>query len=259
MDRKIENKKKINNDEVALLFSGGIDSTLAASILALKGYKVHLLIMDNGVLNKEKITKYRYNELRKIFPNNIVCWKKLNCKKLFINLAIKNLDDNFKKYKSNLFCLGCKLSIHTVGLIYCLENNINNIADGYTFYQHTLVEQNPEIVYIVRNFDKKYNIKYLNPVYEYKSKNDVKEELLDLFLYTKSLEQICALSPAFGRVGIEIDIKDAIKYTEDKLDVCKEYIDNYFDMRSCDIDKFSSYYENDNIDLNVKDCFQIKK
>jgi len=222
---------KHNKNEVALLFSGGIDSTLATVALALKGYEIHLLTMNNGVLNKNEFTESRYNELKEIFPENIVNWKKLICRKLFIEIALENLDENLKTYNSNLICLGCKLSMHTVGVTYCLENNIKIIADGYTRYQSYLAEQVPESIDILKKFDLNFEIEYINPIYFYDNKVEVKKELEDFGLYTKSLESMCALSPAYGVLGKDFSVDDVIRFTKDKLEICEQYILDYMVKR----------------------------
>lgn len=232
--------------EVALLFSGGIDSTLAAVILSLKDYKIHLLTMDNGVSDKSKYTEDRYNDLKELFPNNIVTWKRLICKKLFIDIAIEDIDKNMKKYRSNLLCLGCKLSMHTVGLTYCLDNNIKNIADGYTQYQNYLAEQVPESIELVKNFDGELGINYINPVIDYKSKVDVKKELLDFGLYTKSLESECTLARAFGKLNRDFTVDEVVRFTADKLKICEQYILDFLVKRS-KIDYKQKIEEIDNV------------
>ena len=213
--------------------------------------------MDNGVLNTQKFVEQRYKKLKKLFPDNIECWKKLICKKLFINLALKDLDNNFRKCNSNRTCLGCKLAMDTSGIIYCLENDIQIRADGYTSYQSMLVEQASESFDLVKKFDEQFGIKYINPVYHYKSKVDVKEDLLDLGLYTKSLEKICGVSSAYGKIGIDIHIEDVIRYTKDKLYICEIYIKEYFEKRSKEIENKTNDFSEISKNTHVMDSIEI--
>ncbi len=54
-----------NEDDVALLFSGGRDSSLACAVLAKKGYKIHLLTFNNGAIINLDLAEQRYKELDK--------------------------------------------------------------------------------------------------------------------------------------------------------------------------------------------------
>jgi PP-loop superfamily ATP-utilizing enzyme len=189
----IYSKKKT----VALLFSGGRDSSLACGVLAKKGYKIHLLTFNNGATIRQDLAEHRYKELSEKFPDAIIKRAIIPSYGLFKDLGLKNLEKDIKKYETNLICMGCKLSMHVISLIYCLENDIPIIADGYTDYQKKWIEQMPEAIEAVKKFHEEYHIKYINPVYSESSKEQVKDKLLKFGLSTKSLEGSCLFGGTF--------------------------------------------------------------
>jgi len=55
----------MNKKAQVVLFTGGRDSTLTASLLMTKGIPVFLLSADSGASIHRKVTKYRIKELYK--------------------------------------------------------------------------------------------------------------------------------------------------------------------------------------------------
>lgn len=216
-----------NNDTVALLFSGGRDSSLACVMLAKKGYKIHLLTFNNGTIINLDLAERRYKELEKIFPDTIIARKVIPSYGLFKEIALIPIEKDFKKYENNLLCMGCKLAMHVISLIYCLENKISIIADGYTYYQRTWIEQMPEAIQAVRKFHGEYKVKYVNPVYDQNSKEQVKKKLFSLGLSTKSLEGSCLLGSTFTIPPPE----KVVAYIEEKLPFCRDYIQTHFNEK----------------------------
>lgn len=215
------NKKK---KSVVLLFSGGRDSSLACAVLAKKGYKIHLLTFNNGTTTNLSLAERRYKELDKRFPDAIIARKVIPSYGLFKEIALTSIEKDFKKYETNLLCMGCKLAMHVLSLIYCLENKVSIIADGYTEYQRTWVEQIPQAIQTVRKFHEEYKVKYVNPVYDQNSKDQVKKKLFSFGLSTKSLEGSCLLG---GTFSIPSPAK-VVAYIKEKLPFCRNYIKAYF-------------------------------
>jgi predicted subunit of tRNA(5-methylaminomethyl-2-thiouridylate) methyltransferase len=217
-----------NNDNVvALLFSGGRDSSLACAMLAKKGYKIHLLTFNNGTIINLDLAEQRFNELEKRFSGTIIAREVIPSYGLFKEIALIPIEKDFKKYETNLLCMGCKLAMHVLSLIYCLENKIQIIADGYTEYQRTWIEQMPEAIHAVRKFHEEYKVKYVNPVYDQNSKEQVKKKLFSLGLSTKSLEGSCLFGGTFSIPPPE----KVVAYIEEKLPLCRNYIKTHFNEK----------------------------
>lgn len=229
--KPIGSKKNTSNSKaktVALLFSGGRDSSLACGVLAKKGYQIYLLTFNNGITIRQDLADNRYEELFKKFPDAIIKREIIPSYGLFKDLGLKNLEKDIKKYETNLICMSCKLSMHVISLIYCLENDIPTIADGYTDYQKKWIEQMPEAIEAVKRFHEEYDIKYINPVYSETSKEQVKDKLMKFGLSTKSLEGTCL----FGGTFSIPEPHRVVSYIEDKLPQCRRYIKSHFDEKT---------------------------
>lgn len=194
---------------------------MAACRLAQNGKFVFPITCFNGVTINHHIAHGRYEEIRKRFPKNIGEHINIPTFGLFRKLALKTLEEDFKKYSSLLVCLGCKLSAFSCALKYCLENNIKTIADGYTYYQSSnYPEQKKEVIEILKNFSAELGVLYINPVYNQANFQDTKYELFDYGISTNSIEGVCVFSDTYS----EANTKDSTEYLYNRLDVCKEFI-----------------------------------
>jgi hypothetical protein len=232
---------------VSLLFSGGRDSSLTFVRLAQKGYKVHLLTFDNGAMARLDLSGFRMRELRRLFPDAIVCWKTIPVHGLFKRLALLFIEKDMRNYETNLICMGCKLAMHTRALIYCIENDIKYLADGYASHQRNWIEQMPEAIAPVRELHKEFGVEYVNPIYAYDDESLIASELYDLGMSTKSLEGTCL----FGGTYSIPSSTHVTSYVSEKLPLCREYIRNYFRVKNeplahgdewrsgeCDLEKY---------------------
>lgn len=207
--------------EVAILFSGGRDSSLAACIYALKGYKVHLLSFFSGIGIKSEISEYRFEELKTRFPENIVNRVFIPTFGLFRRIAILNIEEDFAKYKYNLILVGDKLAMHAAAIVFCLKNKVPLIADGSSGYQENMPEQMPEAIKEFRDFHNEYSIRYGTPIRHFQNDDEVKHTLMELGITTKSLEGISVFAESFSKPPPEV----LITYIEEKLPLCRQFID----------------------------------
>src|SRR6266545_4501134 len=86
--------EKPDGKHVAILFSGGRDSSLAACLLAIKGYQVHLLSFISGLGVKGEVSEYRVQELIERFPQNIVGRVRLPTFGIVRKIAILNIEND---------------------------------------------------------------------------------------------------------------------------------------------------------------------
>jgi predicted subunit of tRNA(5-methylaminomethyl-2-thiouridylate) methyltransferase len=162
--------------EIALMFSGGVDSTIAAAMLAEKYDKVHLLTYNNGYGHMfMESTKKRVDELNKRFPDKFA-FNLSSTKELFEKITVNNVVNEYKEHKSGfVWCMGCKLGMHTKSIIYCLENGIPNMADGSSKDTESMVEQKPFSIALIRSIYERFNINFYTPVYNIPRKEKIKE------------------------------------------------------------------------------------
>jgi predicted subunit of tRNA(5-methylaminomethyl-2-thiouridylate) methyltransferase len=165
----------VHNKEVSLMFSGGLDSTTAAINLAQSYDKVHLLTYFNGhghlyIKNSEKRAKELSCKISGKFTHSII-----SIEEIFKEMVTDKLLEDFKKYRSGfIWCLGCKMCMHTKSIIYNQKNNIGIMADGSSKDSEEMVEQMALSISLVSKFYEKYGISYFVPVYKQNREQKIK-------------------------------------------------------------------------------------
>ncbi|MGD0783540.1 MAG: 7-cyano-7-deazaguanine synthase [Candidatus Aminicenantales bacterium] len=176
-------------NEVAVMFSGGIDSLLAAVLLLQTYDKVHLITFDKGYLEfgvKNNIPNV--DRLKAKFGADRVHHEIIDLKKIVKRIAYKKLRKDRKKYNlETRWCVGCRLGMNTGGLLYALEHGLVGYADGSNREQIPseanltgTAENYPSIVNRNKNFAAEYAVNFLTPTYEYGSREDRRLKLSEL-------------------------------------------------------------------------------
>lgn len=165
-----------NNKEISLMFSGGVDSTMAAITLSAQYSKVHLLTYCNGHGHYNlKNSKNRAKELISKFGNKFI-HRLISIEDLFKKMAIDTLLEDYKEFKSGfIWCLGCKMTMHTRSIIYNLENKIKFMSDGSSQDTSEMVEQMLISVSLIMMFYERYNIDFFVPVYKQTREEKIKK------------------------------------------------------------------------------------
>ena len=151
---------------ISLMFSGGVDSTTAALALAKTHEKVHLLTYKNGYTHRgQERTKHRIKELERLtgpkFEHMLT-----STKDLFDKFLVNNVAREYKRYRSGfIWCLGCKMAMHTRSILYNLEHDIPYMADGSSSSTGEMVEQTLLSLYLFKEFYGEYGIQFQTPVY----------------------------------------------------------------------------------------------
>ncbi|KMN45653.1 MULTISPECIES: hypothetical protein [Bacillus] len=210
----------MSKEKVAVLFTGGRDSSLVACLEALQGKEVHLLTCNSGIGIKSELSEIRVEELKNRFPEQIIGRTVLPTYGLFRSIAISKLEEDFKRWGVNLVLLGDKLAIHAAATVYCLQNGITRIVDGCVGYQKDLAEQKNVAIEILSRFEEKYGITYECPIYNFGSQDDVKYALLTIGLSSKSLEGVSVFGDAFSEPTDEM----VEEYMNDKLSICYDHV-----------------------------------
>ena len=153
---------------VAILFSGGADSTAVAVHLLQEGHEAHLLTFDNGAEKWLELAGYKAEFIRKQFPA-LCTWKLLDSTALFHDLAIAPMVEDVGRYGKggNLVCCGCKLAMLCEAILYCRRNGIKEIADGFQKGQDYYPEQTPDYIVPADRFARAYGIRYVHPFWDH--------------------------------------------------------------------------------------------
>jgi len=181
-------------NEVAVLFSGGIDSLLVAVLLQQAFEKIHLLTFDKGYL--EFGLKNNFPNVERLMTRygpDRIHHEIIDIKNLFKRIGAKSLRRERKKYNlETRWCVRCRLAMSTAGMIYALEHHLDGYADGSNREQIPssanltgTAENFPGIVGCHRTFADEYAVRFLTPTYEFGSREERRRLL--------------------GRFGFEID------------------------------------------------------
>ncbi len=148
------------------MFSGGVDSTTAALALAERFERVHLLSYNNGYGHtKIHRTAKRVAELERHagprFSHLIE-----SIQPLFDMLLMDDLRAEYRRWGSGfVWCLSCKLAMHTRSILYNLEHGVPVMADGSSSSTGEMVEQSLLSLYMFRELYADHGIRFTTPVY----------------------------------------------------------------------------------------------
>ena len=209
---------------VAALFSGGRDSSLAVARLAIQNELVQPLRFVTGTNIPSELPGIREEELRRALPGKILPAVTLSAYGLVRRVAIAMIEDDFARFSGkNLVLLGEMFALLTVGLGFCLREDIPAIAFGATSYQSDMPEQRKVAVDFFHNFTRSHGIELRTPVADCASADDVKYQLWDLGISTKSLEGISIFSDSFSFAADSV----VLDYLRQKRPICDEFLQRW--------------------------------
>lgn len=176
-------------NEVAVMFSGGIDSLLASVVLLEKYDKVHLITFDKGYLEfGVKNNVPNAERLKAAFGPGRITHEVLDIKDVVKRISVSQVWKDRKGYNlETRWCVGCRVSMQTAAMIYALENDIVGYADGSNREQIPsdanltgTAENYPSIVNRTKAFAMEYAVHFITPTYEYGSRENRRNKLKDL-------------------------------------------------------------------------------
>ena len=169
--------------EVALLFTGGLDTTLAASSLAEQYGRVHLLTFYNGCCIRLKSCTRRVRELSEKFRQTQFIHEIICVDRLFASIR-KGAGAYFKKHRSPLvFDVCCRLAMETTTISYCLEHHIAHAAEASVPTPDAMFLWQPDYIKQVDSFFGEYGIRLTHPNSQSKSRTERSQQLKRLGLH----------------------------------------------------------------------------
>ncbi len=208
--------------KVLVLFSGGRDSSATVVEMARQSYTVIPFTFQMGKgeligINGDSAPDIRYLELLKLFPKNLGERVITSNSYLIRKIALEKTNSTHVVYP-----LALTLSFLSDAIIYCLKNDIQEIACGYSAYQAAedrYIEQRDDFIILTKTFLKEYNILLHTPVIK-KTKQEVMDILDQCGVSSNSLEN----KSLFG--GISFDVEKSLDFWNESIPICKEYIKN---------------------------------
>ena len=164
-------------EKIALLFSGGLDSTLEA-VERFKQYKSVLLVtFNNGYCINIGAARRRVAELGRHYGSQRITHKIVNTAPLMKEL-LKEHDRLWEKYRSPLIVdLACKMAGVTELIFAAKENDIVDISDGSSHEQNEIFIQQPEFSDHIKIDVTEYGLRFLRPAMFDLGRIEKKEQL----------------------------------------------------------------------------------
>ena len=167
-------QERTASGSVAVLFSGGTDSTCTAVLMAPTHTEVHLLTFHEHATRFSPEPRANVLLLQKHFPQTIFHHQMFSVDSLVRHLCYERYIRNVAKH--GLLALAnpgfSALSWHIRTIVYCLEHDITKVVDGLTRELMHFPGHMDAVVAEIRLLYRKFGIIYENPVREWHTPPD---------------------------------------------------------------------------------------
>lgn len=184
--KEVKTHIKSNLDTIAIMYSGGKDSSSVVGVIAtiFPKSKLHLLTCNNGGYYPKELqskTRKSFELLQANVPiKNPVKMVYFDLREPFMNLGIRAMHTDTQKYPTNYICCSCKMLMHMACAQYCKNNNITMIANGFNAMQNYFPDQLPAFLERVEKLiQDTYGVKTLSPLFNTISRTENVNTLLE--------------------------------------------------------------------------------
>jgi len=227
-------------DSVLVMYSGGLDSTLLAAMLAGKFRRMFLVTYDLPYTVGLDNCRKNIEKIKKVDPNCEVTHHIIDLagtRKIFFDDFYADYFKYCKGGAPGIICFSCRMAMLIESIKFCLQNGIGHLAVGNTKVQANKAHSFPGIVKRFADFMARYGIVYTNPVYGVESR-EKEEELLKEFgmdvgknigLSSVTNQPRCLLGiySTLWLLGNPLVEKDMIEYFEDKVPLMERYLSEF--------------------------------
>ena len=148
----------------ALLFSGGLDTTLEVVERMQTHREAHLLTFNNGYCINTQGGVRRASEMKDRFGADRIIDSLVNTKPL-MQTILKDFKALWHEYRSPLIIdMGCKMAAVTELILYAKRHGIEEISDGAAVEQTQIFIQHPEFSAHVKPLITSYGLRFLQPL-----------------------------------------------------------------------------------------------
>ena len=187
----------IKDKEIALMFSGGLDSTATAVMLGERYDRVHLITYRNGYGHYyHHRTEERVRELNRRLGDKFV-WSLISIKDAFDEILVNNVLKDYREYRSGfIWFMGCKMAMHMRSAQYCLEHGLVHMTDGSNSDTDEMVEQSLLSLSLITHFYEDHTVHFGTPVYDVhraESREIIRE--LDLKMGVQVMDRHLCIQP----------------------------------------------------------------
>ena len=232
-------------EPATVLFSGGSDSTLTASLYADRGFLVHLVTYRHRIMRFEEKCLRSLASLRERHGDRFT-HSFVTMNPLFDRLFFKPLASDLRRwgtYAMPMCCGSCKLAMHVSTILYNRRHGIRHAADGSNIELSELFpEQMPGVLALYGELYARYGIAYANPVFDVRRsdhqlyergvtrRRDYKQQVIvysnQHSCFAGTLLHAYTLGLAVPLFGRSSDPETALRYVRAKIDeVSVPYLD----------------------------------
>lgn len=156
----------LDGDRVAVLFSGGTDSTAASALLTEQFRRIDLLSYTRAGFCNIEHTRYNAGKLAERFPETTFVHRILETTKLARHVTEHKRYRYFLKYGFFTLqsCGFCALLNHIGTLAYCLRNGIAHTADGITYDWPFFPGHMDKVIELLKAMHSEFGVTYHTPV-----------------------------------------------------------------------------------------------
>jgi hypothetical protein len=151
---------------VAVLFSGGTDSTASAALLSERFGEVHLLTLQRAGFKGAENSAYNAGRLARRFPDRTFVHRIYETTALARHLTSHRRLHFLRRYGFMTLqaCGFCALSNQVAGIAHCIRHGLTDIADGITHDWPFFPAHMDKVIDRFRDLNRQFGIEYHTPV-----------------------------------------------------------------------------------------------
>ena len=241
---------EIKPNEICLMFSGGVDSTATAVMLAEKYDKVHLVTYRNGYGHwYHHRSGLRVDELNRRLGDRFT-FSLITTKGYFDDVVVNSVLKDYRDYGSGfIWFMGCKMAMHLRTILFCLEHGLLISTDGSNSDTAEMVEQSLLSLSLIRFFYEDHTVDFGTPVYEVRraeSRDLIKD--LGIRMGVQVMDRHLCIQPTcvagelyylpylLMNKPVNHDERTVSRFIEAKEVICRKIIKAYLSDKGVDLD-----------------------
>jgi len=156
------------SNEIAVLFSGGTDSSLATALCVPQFAKIHLLTFKRFGISQSGNSAVKEQEFKAKYGPEKFTHHYFDIGPIFKHLSYEHYLRNVRKHRLFLLstCGFCKLAMHVRAILFCLEHGVTNVADGANRGMDLFPDQIRSVIALFRDLYAEFGIDYQTPVFD---------------------------------------------------------------------------------------------
>ncbi|MFC1889783.1 hypothetical protein ACFL4G_08515 [Thermodesulfobacteriota bacterium] len=199
------NDVESNNKDIAVMFSGGKDSTYVAWYLSHYFKRVHLLTLRLDAIVGLDRCEINIGRLQKSRGRDKFIHHYIDDTDLFVHFYFKNMEENRRLYgptAQGASCTSCKVALECQAVIFCKKNGIHWMSWGYNPQSHHSFDQSILGIQMSEAFLGEYGIRLTVPLWEKPGTDSIEELYRSRVIPTRKLGKAFQYGMEFSTQGL---------------------------------------------------------